>query len=299
MDKFGRVYRLEIGGPNNVGIPLVVQLPFTIEFDITRNTASSANVAQIKIYNLAENTRNFIRFNVSDTGTYRSVKLYAGYGSNPPLIFYGNISQAWSVREDVDFVTTIESYDGGFAFNNSTIQEPITSPNGKTPRKAYLNNLLNGLDYISPGAIGPSFYTDNQTGEPQYMPRGNSVNGPTASIIKEEANFGFFIDLGVAHLLNNNEFVQSSDQIVINSSSGLLATPVLEETIVRFDMMFEPLLKAGYSAQIDSITGLNYNGLYRINGVKHRGMISDSVCGEAITSGEYFYSKVLFGVDIE
>src|ERR1017187_1050595 len=97
MDKFGRNYILTVETQNND--LLIIQPPFTVEFDITRNTLTSANVCSIRIYNLSQNNRNKIRFNIMDTGDFRSVQLQAGYGTNLPIIFSGNITQAWSVRE--------------------------------------------------------------------------------------------------------------------------------------------------------------------------------------------------------
>lgn len=293
MLKFGRTYSLNVATQD--GGLLLIEPPLTIEFDITRNTLSSSSVASIRIFNLSEKNRNNIRFNISDIGNFRQVTLKAGYGSNPPVIFSGNISQAWSVREGVNFITTIECFDGGFAFNNSTSE--ITAP-ANTSRKAVLDSLIGDLDYVSPGAVGPSFYTDPQSGAILSLPRGNAINGDTTVLLREATNGGFFIDLSTAHCLANNEYIASGEPLLITSDSGLLATPVLEETIVRFDMLFEPQLKPGYAAFLDSITEGNFNGLYRITGVKHRGMISEAICGEVITTGEFFYSKLLTGVPL-
>ena len=299
MDKFGRNYFLsvypakQVGQPD--GVPLTITLPITLELDITRNTLSSMSVASLRLYNLAENTRNSLRFNISDIGTYRKIVLQAGYGDNPPVVFTGNLSQGWSVREGVNFVTTLESYDGGFAANKSSTELPVVSG---TSTKAFYKTLLGDLDFVSVGAIGPSFYTDPATGKTTSFTRANTYNGGTVNIIREETNSGFFIDLQKAHLLSNNEYINETSPVTISSASGLLSTPVLEETIVKFDMIFEASLKPGYSAFLDSSTGAAFNGRYRITGVKHRGMISAAVCGDLITTGEFFYSKILNGVNL-
>src|ERR1044071_7823759 len=97
MDKFGRNYQLSI--QTQSGTTLTVGLPFTLEMDITRNTLTSANVCQLRIYNLSEVNQNQIRFNASDYGSFRQIELRAGYGEFLTTIFTGNISQAWSFRE--------------------------------------------------------------------------------------------------------------------------------------------------------------------------------------------------------
>lgn len=294
MDKFGRTYTLSIQTPNpgahggpDVGGIIVITLPFTVEFDITRNTLTSANVCQLRVYNLGLQKRNQIRFNSSDYGTFRAIEFRAGYGKNPPVVFSGNISQAWSVREGVNFITQIECYDGGFAFNNGVTNTQF--PAG-TPQRAVIRSLAGSLPNIAVGAIG---------NYPGTLSRGNSYNGNTADILGELTGGGFFVDSGKANALGTNEFIDAPSGItLINSQSGLLGTPVLEQTIVRFDMIFEPALAAGQKIRLDSITEANFNRDYKTTGVKHRGMISESVCGQAITTGEFFYSKLLTGAPL-
>ncbi len=58
MDKYNRNYELYIEKSNNE--TLKITLPFTVEFEIHRNSFSSANVCQIRVYNLAPNNRNQI-----------------------------------------------------------------------------------------------------------------------------------------------------------------------------------------------------------------------------------------------
>lgn len=280
MDKFGRNYILEVQTQN--GSVLTVTLPFTIEFDITRNTLTSANVCQIRIFNLSQKNRNQIRFNVSDYGQFRLVRLRAGYGSNLPIVFTGNISQAWSVREGVNFITQIECYDGGFAFSNGLTSAQF--PAG-TPQRDIIKNLAESLPNVSLGAIGDY---------PGTLSRGNSYSGATTDILREITGSGFFIDNGKSYALNTNEYVDNGNGVaVINSKSGLLGTPVLEQTIVRFDMLFEPALTLGQKISLQSTTEQNFNGDYKVTAVKHRGMISEAVCGEVITTGEFFFSKIL------
>jgi hypothetical protein len=280
VDKFGRNYELYI--QTQAGDVLVVKLPFTIEFDITRNTLTSANVCQIRIYNLSLINRNQIRFNVSNYGQFRSVLLRAGYGTNLATIFSGNISQAWSVREGVNFITQIECYDGGFAFVNGVTNQQF--PAG-VPQETVIRSLASSLPNVKMGAIGSY---------PGVLSRGNTYSGNTANILSELTGGGFFVDNGKANALGTNEYIADVGSIgIINSKSGLLGTPVLEQTIVRFDMLFEPSLNAGQKIFLDSLTESNFNGQYKVTAVKHRGMISGSVAGSVITTGEFFYTKLL------
>jgi hypothetical protein len=280
--KFGRNYILTI--EVNVGAPIIITPPFTIEFDITRNILSSANVASIRIYNLSQQNRNNIEFNIYNQGSFRRIVLNAGYGVNLPVIFYGNITQAWSVREGVNFITQIECFDGGYAYNNafSNVSFPAIVPN-----QAIITALIDSLAQynIIPGFIGSYPGTTN---------RGSSYSEPTCSLLSRLTNGGFFIDNGTANCLGNSECIANSFPL-IDSSTGLLGTPVREQQILTFDMIFEPRVQAGQIINLQSlslqtltpgqqVTTQAVNGTYKVTSVKHRGIISPSVCGDAITT---------------
>lgn len=277
MMKFGRNYNLTVTG-TNFSTPLVIGLPFSIEFDITRNTLTSANVCQIRIYNLNETNRNALRKNATSYGyPITSLVLRAGYGTNLPIIFSGNVSQGWSVREGINFVTQLECYDGGFAFINS--QSTLTVPKG-TPYNVVIANLIMSLPSVTIGAIG---------NYPGVTPKQITYSGDTIHILNQLTGGGFFVDTGIGNALSTSEYsLGNGPSVVINAATGLLNTPVLEQNIVRFDMEFEPTLNVGSGVNLASSTSANFNGFYKITAVKHRGMISPTVCGDAITTGEFF-----------
>ncbi len=270
MDKFGRAYRLVVDATN--GQQVTINPPFSVEFDITRNILSSANTSTIRIYNLAEKTRNVIYKDKNSFDTFRAVQLRAGYGSTIPLIFSGSVTHSWSVREGVNFISTIEAYDAGFAFVNS---ETSKSYPAGTQRTAILQDMVKTMEpTVTPGTIG-NF--------PGSIPRGNTFVGSSVDLLRELSGGAFFVDLGKAHILNDEECLRG-DLLVIKSETGLLGTPVREETILNFDMIFEPRLLIGQKVLLQSDTLKNFNGEYKVVSIKHRGMISSSVAGNAVTS---------------
>jgi hypothetical protein len=277
MDKFGRNYILTVTGGNIIGA-LIITLPFTIEFDITRNTLTSANVCQIRIYNLSLTNRNALRKNVTSYALpLLNIVLQAGYGVNLPIIFTGNVSQGWSVREGINFITQLECFDGGFSFINSNTN--VTIPAG-TPYQFVIASLIQSMaPNVIPGAIG---------NYPGVAPKQITYSGNTIDILNQLTGGGFFIDNGKGNALGDNEYSLSRPPSLINASTGLLNTPILEQNIVRFDMMFEPSLTIGTGISLFSSTEATFNGFYKITSVKHRGMISQTVCGEVITTGEFF-----------
>lgn len=282
MDKFGRNYQLFV--QTSIGTTVEIGLPFTIEFDITRTTLTSANVCQVRVYNLSKINRNLIRKNSTALNDYRAIELRAGYGVGLlPTIFTGNISQAWSVREGTTFVTQIECYDGGFAYVNG--QTNLQFPAGVT-QDTVIRTLASTLPNVTVGAIGPNFTTP--------LARGNSYAGNTMSLLGELTGGGAFIDKGKLNVLGTTEYIAGvGGTLLITPASGLLGTPVLEVSIAHFDMIFEPTMDVGCSASVAGFTEANFNGLYKITAVKHRGMISGAVCGTVVTTGEFFFDKAL------
>lgn len=274
MDKFGRKYNLAVQlATESAANVLQVALPFTLEFDITRNVFSSANVSSFRLYNLSEANRNKIRHNWDSYDDIRQISLKAGYGDNLPFVFSGQISAAWSVREGVNFITQIESFDGGDAYVNSTTAQQF--PSG-TAQKAVIDTLVTSLNGfgVKKGAIGDF---------PGTLPRGNSYTGSTVDTLNQLTRGGFFIDNGTANCLNYDEYIDGG-LLVIDSSVGLLNTPVRQQNILTFDMIFEPRFIIGQAVQLRSQTASNFNGNYKIISLHHRGTISESVCGDAITT---------------
>lgn len=212
-----------------------------------------------------------------DTGDYRPVTFQAGYGGNISTIFTGSITSAWSVREGTNFITTIECFDGGYAFNNS--QTNTTFPSGSSQENV-IENLAGSLPNVQVGSIGTY---------PGSLSRDNALSGNTTDLLRDLTGNGFFIDNGFVNCLGDNECLPASGVSVIDDSAGLLGTPVREQTILSFDMIFEPRLVVGQQVQLLSSTGANFNGFYKVISVKHRGMISAAVSGDAITSVGMFY----------
>lgn len=277
MIKNQRNYVLKVEGRG--GEKIVIEPPFTLEFDSKRTYYSDANYFSLRIYNLSKQTRNLIRKDVY-ADYFRSVSLRAGYGSQMPEIVKGNITRAWTVREGTDFITTIEGFDAGFAFVNSAASQQYRAG---TPQKSIIENLIQSMKQynVQLGSVG------NYEGS---ISRGNSYVGSTIDILDEITGGGFFIDNGVAHVLKDDECLDDQ-ALVINAKSGLLGTPTLEETIVSLSILFEPNPKIGQLVSLESITAERFNGIYKIASIHHRGTISEAVSGNATTALELVSGK--------
>lgn len=269
MDKFNRTYDLTI--QKRDGTVLRLERPFTVEFDIHRNSYSSANTCSLRIYNLAPLTRDVLRYDWTDFGDLRKVSFAAGYGKNLSLAFVGNMTQAWSVREGTNVITQIECFDSGFAYTNAVASQLF--PSG-TANNTILGALIGSLPGVAVGAIGPSFGGS--------ITRGLPVTGGTVERLNELANGGFFIDSGTGHCLADSECLQTPVPL-INAKTGLIGTPLLENRYIHVEMLFEPGLQVAQVVELESQVSSRFNGEHKILALKHRGVISDAVSGTATT----------------
>ena len=282
MDKFGRNYILTVGVPG--GGSLTVTLPFTIEFDVKRDFFSGANTASIRVYNLSEDHRKQIIHDPQDWDLNQNFQIMAGYGNNLSIIAKGKISRAWSVREHDNFVTQIEAYD---FWSKTTADDFNLAFPSRSSMKSVLTSIANNLvtpDGLSLGVIGDSFGGN--------LARANVYSGSSVYHLYSLTGGGFFIDNQKIFCLGTFECIRG-DLDVINSKTGLLSTPVRYESFLTFDILFEPRLAIGQLISLESSTMNNFNGYYKVCAIHHQGMISDAVCGKAVTKVSLLYGKNL------
>lgn len=252
---------------------ITIEKPFSIQFNIVRNILSSANAATFRVYNLNKTTRERIAKDRTDFQKEKKVLFYAGYENDMPLCFFGNVRRCRSTREGVDIVTTIEANDAGFAYNNALLEN--AQYKGGTPRINVARDLLAKLkDFgVSVGRIGRIEGS---------LKRTSSFSGPTINAITEFTGGTFFIDNGKGYILKEDEIIEGALR-VINSDTGLIGTPVKDAQLVEINTIFEPRVIPAQEILIESTTYPEINKNYKITGITHQGMISDSVAGTATT----------------
>ena len=292
--KFGRTCQLslEVAAPPPLKSQnlTLASPPLTIDFDVNRQSLSSASNATFVIKNLnSQETRDLIykdRYNITQ---YRAVQFRAGYdgyastgvpaalsqnansgsGRTQPLLFNGNIFSAYSekISGTDDSITTIECQDGGFARVNGLT---TTTVSGKSTQQI-LSDLAASLPMISGRALISLF-----SGGPK---RGFPMIGSTWDLLQQLSGGKAIIDNNQVKILADNDVVDG-DLLVINRASGLLGSPRRSDSQIEFDMLFEPRLTIGQYVKLDSVFNSILNGIYKVMGLHHRGTISPRVAGE-------------------
>lgn len=258
-----------------------ITMPYTMSFNISRSTMAQANTGHFTLLNLSEDTRRKIYKDKFKTEVYKGIELRAGYGEKKetlPLIFKGNIMQAYSQRNGVNYETTIEAYDGGFSYVNATTGRSFAQG---TPDKQIIETLIKDLPHVSVGKVGS--FTEK-------LVKGNSMQGSTIELLKNITKSNFFIDNEKAYCLQENECFRGNLQ-KITSDTGLLGSPLREEALLTFSIMFEPRLQIGQYVKLESTTEKLFNGEYKVIGVEHNGVISDAQSGKCTTKVTLYYGE--------
>lgn len=279
LNKFQRNYELLVEG--NDGQLHTFRYPLTLDFQVKRNVLASANTCNLRIYNLGKNTRDLIfKDQFSQSLSFRSLILKAGYGTTMPVIFNGNVKMAQSFRLDrsVNFITEIQGYDYGWVMVNAQSSFNLS---GTVTTRNIIDQLIKDLQKSVPsnglgvGAISNRF-------DATYTTRGVTVSGSSWNNMQKFTNGLTYIDNGNVYCLFEND-VFVGDLTVIDSATGLLGTPKKADRLIIMEILFEPRLNIGQQINLQSRSLTQFNGTYKIVGIEHHGTISGAVGGECKT----------------
>lgn len=274
-NKFGKTFRLTIQTNDNYNEAIVIEPPFTVEFDINRDFEAQANTGDFKIYNLHPKTRKRIFQDLFNLSVDRKVIFEAGYNNKLSTLFYGTLKSAYSSRSGTEIITELNCWDEGFgslttAFINKTYSAGWTK---RDIIKAQMLKLSKEQG-VQMGEVG-QFDTTQQ-------PRGIALFGQSAIILDKMSGGYMFIDNNKIHVLQYHEVIDGLVP-VIDSSTGLLGTPKRQDAKITVDCIFEPRILVAQMVEIKSNVQDEYNGQYKVMGIHHSGIISETVAGDCKT----------------
>lgn len=272
-NKFGRNYILKVQKTDDPRFSIEIKPPFTVEFEVQRNNFASGCNSMIRIYNLSKDSRAQIRKDQREYNLAKYVLLSAGYGDDLAVMFVGQVTEAWSVREGSNYITQIEAHDIGLgaSLGHISVEYPANTSN-----RFIVLDIIKKLKPlgIEVGHIGNIEGTSG---------RGSAYSGNALDILRDLTGGAFFIDNGKANVLRDNEHIAGT-AILIDASTGLLGTPKLNDSTVTIDVLFDQRIAIGKKISLKSATNPVLNRDYIVTGLKHKAMISPVVCGTAVTT---------------
>lgn len=253
---------------------IYVNYPFTCNFSVSMGLWNASNTISISFYNLSPELQAKLWKDRGDYSRFVRMEFSAGYADNTPLIFKGEFMYCYTEKPSgsTDYITTTQAQSSldfyADTFVNYTFFEGTDLKNIIATLTSESKNTFTG--FISP-KIPPTKRARTFIGQPYDL------------LKREYSGYQIFIDNEELNILDENEVIPGEIQ-VITAESGLLGSPRRSDELVEVTTLFEPGLKAGQAIQILSDSLPQFNQYYKIQSVKHQGVISGSVASKVTTT---------------
>lgn len=212
---------------------------FRIKFSIKRSDTQTPNTADIRVYNLSQETAASIR------KEFTQVILEAGYKGNRGVIFKGNIKQVILGRESAtDTFVDIVAGDGDKAYNFSIVNKTL----GKGSTQASQIGVC--VDSMSANGVtlGP---VGNQP--TTKLPRGKSMYGQAKDYLRNSAQTSgnvWSIQNEKVTMVSTTSYLPGT-VILLNSNSGMIGTPQQTNEGVNVKCLLNPGMNVSTRVRID------------------------------------------------
>lgn len=249
-----------------------------IVFKIKKSDAQTPNTAEIRVYNLSEETANRIR------KEFTSINLQAGYDSNYGVIFAGNIKQVRMGKENgTDSFIDIAAGDGDQAYNNAVVNATLAKGASQKDQIDAAAGSMSGKG-VQKGYIGNTGGTK--------LPRGKVMYGMARDYLRQSAqasNTSWSIQDGKIQFVELTG-VLPNQAVVLTSKTGLVGTPEQTNDGIKARCLLNPMLKIGgkvlinekdiqeaklpdtkKDAQANKPAVIAHDGLYRLLLVEYSG----------------------------
>jgi hypothetical protein len=248
---FDRDYLLSITYP---GETVEIRPPMRVAFDATKSINKGLNKCNVTVFNLKESTRLKL---IKDPDEKKLVKfmIQVGYKGQLKTIFSGQVLRGESVRDGVNFMTRLESLDGGYDLYNTPIAKTVK---GK-------DNVFRQITEDSETKVGVITQQSELT-------RPRVLVGNMIKVIDDLVEDGqdWYIDNGKLYILKDGEAVDGFIP-VIAPESGLISTPNREKLIIEFDMLINPSVEIGKLVRLESTTAKHLNGTHKVEEINYKG----------------------------
>lgn len=234
--QFGRKFSLIVFGTDLNGLDLS---ELRCKFVVKRSDTMTPNVADIRVYNLEQNTALRIK------SEFKKVVLQAGYEGNYGVIFQGNIKQAIIGRESAtDTFVDIVAGDGDRAYNYSIVNTTIAA--GGTQ----LDQAQAAISAMSTKGVGSGHIGEMP---PESLPRGKVMYGNSRNYLRDVAqtsNKTWSIQDEKVTFVSKKSYLPG-EAIVLNSQTGMIGTPQQTNEGVNVKCLLNPMIKIGGRVKIE------------------------------------------------
>lgn len=275
VKNWNRQYRFAAGQPGAAGFEVGAEVDgraIRIVFDLEKTDVESSNTGTITLYNL--NDQHVALLREKDC----MIALSAGYGSNLPLIFSGNVTAESTSDENADRETEIQVVDGRVAIRDTYVS---ASYEGVVLAKNIFADII--------GQMGIScVYSQNAQVllETVKLENGFAYVGNAAECLTQlcaMCGFSWSIQNGVCQVLYPGDSI-TTQCYVLSEDSGLVSIPksitISAESTTQDAATQEPLYGYEIMYLLNGAIGVNdmiqmvskkVSGYFRIRNIKITG----------------------------
>jgi hypothetical protein len=235
-----------------------------VTFKVEKSLGSDPNTAEIQVYNL----------NTDHRGQLQALKsvyclLLVSYGSDPPgCIFRGDLHDALSRREGLDWITTVRSGDGAQALKGRINKSFKAGTSVETVIREAAAGM--GLSTVDVKALLAG--VGGRGGGRQYM-KGTVLSGSAANEldrVTSAAGLEWSIQDGVLQLLPRAEALAGT-AVVLSADTGMIGSPALDSKgVLKAKSLLMPDLFPGRKVQVVSAT-IPDGSFYRVERITYTG----------------------------
>jgi hypothetical protein len=232
-------------------------------FNIEKSTAKEPNTAEIKVFNLKEDNRNQLHYAQRGVETI----LQAGYRDNLSVLFIGNLKEVQSVKDGVDWVTTVRSGDG----QNAAVEARYNKSYAPgTSAAKVVGELADALGINTSKAARKIRQGVLRDGARQFV-KGTVVKGSTYDELDRllrSMGFEWSVQDGELQVMDSGGPTENP-AVLLSPESGLIGSPVVgSDGVAHLIALIQPGLQPGRKIEVESLA---VQGLYRIERVVFNG----------------------------
>ena len=233
-----------------VSTPHGLRINFTVEKQLT----SVADKAVVRIYNLNRESRKALaqrNVYIYKTSQIRTLQIEAGYVDDRGAIFNGGIERVINKREGANWITEIKASSALAQMMYNVYDKSWQNDNG-TSALVILDELFNI------GGFGVAQYSS----EAKALLQATKLNSFHASgniyetIRKLASSVGvtFTTNLGKTIVVEPSNPIDSTNPIIINESSGLVGSPMVDDLGYSFRSLIDQRITMGQLVKVESQT---------------------------------------------
>lgn len=210
-----------------------------IKFTVKKTDVQTPNTAEIRVFNLADETANQIK------KEFTTVTLQAGYENNFGVIFQGNIKRTMIGRENgVDTFIDIEAGDGDSAYNYAIVNTTLKAGSTQAAQ------LKAAAEAMTSKGVTVGFIDD--MGQ-QQLPRGKVMYGASRNYLRDSsstAQANWSIQNGKIQVIKLTS-VLPNQAVLLNSQTGLVGIPTQTEQGIKARCLLNPMIRVGGKVKIN------------------------------------------------